>query len=560
MTFPTSIRPVVGQALITRVTRLYNGTMTDCLHELLQNARRAGATRVDINLVAHGTGPTLVLSDDGRGIDDPVHLLTLGQSGWDQETANREDPAGMGLFSLAGRHVTVRSWSRAASQGWQVVIPVDGWTGDQALSIEPCGLPSGTEISVLLPADWVRGLDAALKAAALYCPLPVRFQGDEIERKGFLDGACYMETGEGYHIGVFKRRAHEPRYHPRVNFHGVTLACQHDDVVEVAPPAYVWSARIDIDAAPSLQLVLPARKEMVENEALKAARVAMERAIYRAIAAQGNHRLPFKSWLRAKALGVDLPEAARSLIVWKPTTADSSSPFLGAEEATDAADMIIIRPAQADIDQAAASVLSNADLLGGTAADPERQFEGYDWYDRLPRLTQIDFTFWRDGQCWTYGTSDPDDLPGDLESGPVDSLLMDLVMAASGHAGAVSAIRTFEVNALIAANDGSWLEEANVLFSKTAALSPEALGHLIDASFFCASEDSGSDSWQTQYDRFCDEARDLANTLLLGEEKALLASLHSAFHDHLRWLIPEGRQLTLTARRDDLVISLSPLA
>jgi len=41
MTLPATIQPRVGQSLITRVTRLYNGTLFDCLAELLQNC---GAT------------------------------------------------------------------------------------------------------------------------------------------------------------------------------------------------------------------------------------------------------------------------------------------------------------------------------------------------------------------------------------------------------------------------------------------------------------------------------------------------------------------------------------
>lgn len=69
-----------------------------------------------------------------------------------------------------------------------------------------------------------------------------------------------------------------------------------------------------------------------------------------------------------------------------------------------------------------------------------------------------------------------------------------------------------------------------------------------------------SDSWQKQNDAFCREAMDLANRLLLGEEKVLLASLRNAFHDHMLWLIPSERRLTLSGGHYDLTLSLSPLA
>ena len=46
MSLPTTIRPEVGQSLITKVSRLFNGTLGDVLQELFQNARRADARAI----------------------------------------------------------------------------------------------------------------------------------------------------------------------------------------------------------------------------------------------------------------------------------------------------------------------------------------------------------------------------------------------------------------------------------------------------------------------------------------------------------------------------------
>src|SRR3546814_7441457 len=94
------------------LSRLFNGTITDVLNELFQNARRAGAGRIEVHVRDHEGGSSLHIADDGRGVDDPASFVTLGRSGWSDEIAQREDPAGMGVFSLAGRTVTVRSFSR----------------------------------------------------------------------------------------------------------------------------------------------------------------------------------------------------------------------------------------------------------------------------------------------------------------------------------------------------------------------------------------------------------------------------------------------------------------
>ncbi|MDB5580824.1 MAG: ATP-binding protein [Bradyrhizobium sp.] len=68
MTLPSTIRTAVSQAAITKVTRLFNGSVGDVLNELLQNARRAGASRIDIETLDLAGHPTLNLRDDGRGI------------------------------------------------------------------------------------------------------------------------------------------------------------------------------------------------------------------------------------------------------------------------------------------------------------------------------------------------------------------------------------------------------------------------------------------------------------------------------------------------------------
>jgi len=63
--------------------------------ELLQNARRAGATRIDIT---HDTATKrLCVRDDGHGIADFQKLLTFNESGWDEATTDQERPFGIGF-------------------------------------------------------------------------------------------------------------------------------------------------------------------------------------------------------------------------------------------------------------------------------------------------------------------------------------------------------------------------------------------------------------------------------------------------------------------------------
>jgi len=116
-----TIQAMVNPRLLTKANRLFTGTLKGRIIEILQNARRAGATKVEIA----NKDELVTVKDNGRGIEDSdwSGLLDLGCSGWEEAVETSEDPAGVGIFCLAPREVTVRS------NGKQITIQGDGWTG-----------------------------------------------------------------------------------------------------------------------------------------------------------------------------------------------------------------------------------------------------------------------------------------------------------------------------------------------------------------------------------------------------------------------------------------------
>ncbi|OAN53502.1 sensor histidine kinase [Sphingobium sp. TCM1] len=555
MTLPTMIRPAVGQNLISKVSRLYNGTLGDVLHELFQNGRRAGAKAIYVALHNLPEGPSLSVHDDGRGIDDPTGLLTLGESGWRDDVLQREDPAGMGVFSLAGQDVRVLSWSRSAKRGWAVHIPADGWEGALPFAIEPSGIVRGTEFQIQLPPAWETQLDAALRTAAHFFPLPVHFQKVEMPRADFLAGACRIDIWEGCRIGVFHDSVTEASHSPRINFHGVTVPCQLPTLSELGNP-HNWRVRVDIVDAPALQLVLPARKEMVENEALSRLREAAEIALYRTVALEASHRLPYKAWARAHDLGIVLPEAEPWLNAWAPNVADTGNRYMGGPVRS--GPMILMTEHEADVEQALDRALKKQSPLDGRLVHEERGLQGYGWYDALPRLLSCSFVMERDGVLHRY--ADDVALPDDFASGPVEALTAEIVVQPGGADAPQPTVHNLAVDMLVC-NNAAWsIDEATILFDRTANVQPGALADLIYASLFSYSDDHESDSWETQSLAFERQALNLANELLLGEDEALLAQLRAAVFEHVQWLIPEGACLTLSADRNALSLSLAQAA
>src|SRR5438046_1436338 len=122
---PTISKGRTSPGILSKADRLFRNDVAGTFVEELQNARRAGASRVDITLESQPEDLTslgfagteaagasfcvVTVHDDGDGIQNFQRLVTLGDSGWDQDTQATEDPAGMGFFSLCLSGVEVSS-------------------------------------------------------------------------------------------------------------------------------------------------------------------------------------------------------------------------------------------------------------------------------------------------------------------------------------------------------------------------------------------------------------------------------------------------------------------
>ncbi len=551
--FPATIRTAVSQSAITRVGRLFNGTAGDVLAELLQNARRAGATSVAIELLQGNDRTMLVVRDNGCGIDDPATLVTLGQSGWDDDIASREDPAGMGVFSLAGHRVTIRSFSRIHDRGWRVTIADDAWETSTPLLVEADPVVCGTEIAIDLPAAWAEKLTETIAAASRHYPLPVTFNGERQAQAGWLDDALHVEEWRESRIGVFHERCHGSGL-PSINFHGLTVACKLPALGEVDRGG-TWFARVDIGDTPSLQLVLPARKEMVECDALAELRAACSHAIFEAIRLKGVHRLSFEDYQAGLALGVDLPPAMPYLFTWTPPVRDYASFGFTGSAVTDLIDkpVLIVPDMEADLAQSAARALNAAAAGDLTLVDPVTRFEGYDWYDALPRMTDPRFEIGQGGE--TSVCDGHSVLADGIVSGRVDRLTFMFDTSGSDTPTRLPA----DVLAAFVDDFCSDVDATTILIAAGAEITVPDLVDLLERASFASSDDCDADSHWTQTERFRAEATQLATSLLLGEDAAILTRIRELLAEHDR-IVPDGRTIAITLTRGAVDTAFVPEA
>ena len=166
------------------------------VRELLQNARRAGATQVDVSY--DDIAKSLIVQDDGHGIAEWQALLSFNESGWDTSLVEHERAFGMGFSKVlyAASSVTVTSNGKvlafeceeALAQAELEVLPSDGL------------FVRGT--TVQLNGVDLTGLDRLIERMVRGFPIPVRFNGVSMERRHATDQLTLTEVDDVGHVYI----------------------------------------------------------------------------------------------------------------------------------------------------------------------------------------------------------------------------------------------------------------------------------------------------------------------------------------------------------------------
>lgn len=183
---------------------------TTFLSELLQNARRAGASAIWVQW-SHAD-QTLIVCDDGSGIENFDALFTVGRSGWDLGVIARENPFGVGFVAavFASEHIRIRTLQKEASFDTRALLdfePIEAHTIENAPT-------HGTEIALRLQRDILpktltaeEALDTGLhtywrdilSSLVKGFPIPVHFEGESLPRPHALKGdLTFFPTEVGY--------------------------------------------------------------------------------------------------------------------------------------------------------------------------------------------------------------------------------------------------------------------------------------------------------------------------------------------------------------------------
>lgn len=159
------------------------------LAELLQNARRAGSPRVDVTF--DEATKTLTVSDQGCGIADWKTLFKVAESGWDEETTERENPFGIGAASTWHACEEMEIISR----GKRLIAKTADLLAFKPAELVPCDAAPGStfvlrglrfEVSVSMIERLARGF-----------PIPVVFNGKDLPRPDALTSGTFHSSPVG---------------------------------------------------------------------------------------------------------------------------------------------------------------------------------------------------------------------------------------------------------------------------------------------------------------------------------------------------------------------------
>jgi hypothetical protein len=517
----TSITAKVHEGILAKADRLFRNDDPGVWVEILQNARRAGASRVDVSIVENESGTcSITIHDNGAGITDFQSLVSLGASGWDSETQTREDPAGMGFFALCRSEVRVQSGKQS------VVLSPDVFLGRDATEVqESAEHVQGTRICFTRESSKA-ALISSLEEVSEFCPLSVFLDGEQLVQHDFLEGALHRELIDGIEVGFATSFAHRwTVYHDHnLNFYGARIEYPIAAIAGFFPPGNLGPvslyARFNVLETSRVKLQLPDRRAIIEDEFLRSFLKKARASAYRFFTTQDRHALPFKNWREAKELGVTLPEAACHLYTWHATPPDDGiEPLFGYPERRLLTDCDAVMLVNSDVpnEHTIEGALNSGASLTHRLYREEPQFSGYSWYDALPKI--VDSAISLDGTPYEEWRKSSRERPQRIE----------IEITISNPAGNSHNLRLPALIHVDPSDGCDFVAVTQSPWDNDDMAGPFSVFDFLVGATFLASDDWGeADSWQTQKDAYEKDIERDVNGYFRGPRATLLAILRNA--------------------------------
>jgi len=371
--------------------------------------------------------------------------------------------------------------------------------------------------------------------------------GQEISRQDFLSDALYIESWQGLRIGLCY--TYQWKAGATINFYGLVLEQRLPNLCCNGRTLFL---HLDVVDCPQLKLVLPARKEVVQDEFWSSLTIEVQRILYRYVATLPHHDLSHQHWQKAKSLGIELSAARACLDEFTPAIADSYALEKGQPMLITERSLLVEIDALAYSEQQVFWRAFQQAQLDYEPVAPNQDYGGYPWYDRLLRLSDVRFEMEQEGRVMGFeqwreeqflkGQAAP--MPGSL------NITVEQVWAVARVTDGKSNDSEIRLPCevfLVEDPKEYWdeVEQTPIVLSQSARLTVDDLATLLEASYFSPSEDSDADSLYTQQEDFREMAYERAAKALLTGQAALQARMTMAAERHLRWMVQSNQKMEI---------------
>ena len=251
-------------------------------------------------------------------------------------------------------------------------------------------------------------------------------------------------------------------------------------------------------------------------------------------------------------IGPGIAGARAALRPWRPAVADPGrrDPLPGFE-AVDADTLVMEAALRAPEAQALFRALERAGLAAAVRT-PEPRFEGFAWYDRLPRIRNVLTLAVVDGRtCAPHAVPVPE---GGFR--PPRPEAVSMLLRIAHPAGRPDEMRTVAADLALAGAPGPCAGAVRALVTPTSDLTPETLAGLLRAACFRPSGDAQARDGQRR--RFDEDALHAARLALASEDDARRQAIADALSRELLWLFPADRQAVVTVHGGQVTVDLGP--
>ncbi len=409
----------------------------------------------------------------------------------------------------------------------------------------------GTRITIPVEESELISIESLIPELASYYTLPVFWNGRQMPQQDFMEGALFIEEWHGLQIGVFQYYQK-----PDINFYGLLLSHYGLPSIENCLPEERFrgglQVKINVLDAPELRLVLPSRKEVVYNHFFAQVEDHCKTVIYRYLAQHGEHCLSFAHHTEAAKRGISLPPAKPQLTEYRPRIGDQenlqSVPIMLPLQ-NDKKYLIVDCEEEAPMEQIFARSF-NKSYPNSVLVSCNDEMKGYQWYDELPRITDMNIrVHFEEESHLIY------QVPEEMLKKTVTAVNVMLEITENEQVEKVT----------IPSDIGFWcgetvyydLSAVDFFVPQGSEITVEELSDLLYQSYFCFSDDSSADSYETQSNEFEDEAEYTAIHALKTGQEATEQRIKMYLERNLLWMIPRDEKVTISIENLNIDVKFS---